>query len=80
MGDLSGAEEKAGLDGVGWGGGVGVAEVAQVEDTGDGDEGGFGEGFSDEGGVEDGAGWEERLVHYKERWVRMWGLSGMKWS
>ena len=80
MGDLSGAEEKAGLDGVGWGCGLCVAGVAQVEDTGGGDEGGLGEGFSDECEVEDGAGREERLVHYKERGVRMWGLSGMKWS
>lgn len=54
--DLSGAEEKAGLDGSGWGGGVGIAEVAQVEDAWEGDEGGLGKGFGDEGGFEDGAG------------------------
>ena len=62
VGDLSGAEEKAGLDGGGWGSRVGIAEVAQVEDAGDRDEGGLGEGFSDEGGVENSAWREERLV------------------
>ena len=62
-------KRSPGLDGGGlgggWGGGVGVTEVAQVEDTGDGDEGEL------EGASATKAGWrEERLVHYKEKKVR----------